>query len=78
MRSTTTATAARGPGALKLPQRVQVEPGRQTFLVHFEVKMKSLAMMVLNKNASLDPHLVVRASECMHCQSLACVFVCIV
>ena len=29
-------TAARGSGgALKLPQRVRAEPGRQTFLMHF-------------------------------------------
>ena len=43
-----------------------MEPGRQTFLVRFDVKMKSLAMMVLNKNASLDPHLMARASERMY------------
>ena len=34
--------------ALKLPERVRVEPGHQIFLVYFEQKTKSLAMIVSN------------------------------
>ena len=33
----------------KLLLRVRAEPGRQSFLVHFDRKMNSLAMVVLNK-----------------------------
>ena len=43
--------------ALKLPQRVRSEPGLQTFLMRYEVKMKSLAMMVLNRLSRLPPTL---------------------
>jgi len=32
-------------GAPKLPQQVRAEPGPQTFFVHFDLKMRSLAVM---------------------------------
>ena len=38
---------------VKLPERVRVEPGRQKFLVQFELKTNYRAMLVLNL---MSPH----------------------
>ena len=47
--------AARGPGgALKLPQRVQAKPAAKRLLVHLELKIKCMAMMILNKLLLVD------------------------